>query len=71
MAHRPTPHFGSGGRDGQGYALPAYIVPVRHLRLALPANDNKAPLSTRLRRAVIAAGVIGGIGATLLSLLVM
>lgn len=68
MANRPTAHIGKGGSDGAARSPAAYIVPAKRARLRLPAaNDNKAPLSRRLRRFLIYAVVLALIAAVVLA----
>ncbi|KAA0678408.1 hypothetical protein [Roseomonas genomospecies 6] len=67
MANRPTAHIGTGGSDGAARSPAAFIVPARRARLGLPAaNDNKPPLSRRLRRIVFYAVIVAMIAAVVL-----
>ncbi|MDQ2101362.1 hypothetical protein [Azospirillum isscasi] len=67
MANRPTAHIGTGGSDGAARSPAAFIVPARRARLGLPAaNDNKPPLSRRLRRIVLYAVILAMIAAVVL-----
>ena len=67
MANRPTAHIGTGGSDGAARSPAAYIVPARRARLGLPvANDNKPPLSRRLRRLLVYVVLLAMIAAVVL-----
>ena len=67
MANRPTAHIGTGGSDGAARSPAAYIVPARRARLGLPvANDNKPPLSRRLRRLLAYVVLLAMIAAVVL-----
>ncbi|WP_448202915.1 hypothetical protein [Azospirillum sp. sgz302134] len=66
MANRPTAHFGTGGSDGAARSPAAYIVPARRVRTLPAANDNKPPLSRRLRRIVVYTLILATLAGLLL-----
>jgi len=62
---RLTTHIGTGGSDGSARNPPASIISARKARhVPVPANDNRAPLSLRLKRLallLVPPAMLGGL----------
>ncbi|WP_207458493.1 hypothetical protein [Azospirillum sp. SYSU D00513] len=58
--------MGTGGSNGATRSPTACIVPARRIRFAAPANDNRAPLGRRIRRAIFYLVVLALIAAVVL-----